>query len=91
MAEHRSAGRFLATCEEIAGGHRARLEIDNREKENSLGPRALRLQKALLREWEERLLGEAIRPGIDVLAAAYDSGEPKQMASARLSLLQERR
>lgn len=44
-------------------------------------PRAIRLQKALIGEWEERRLGEAIERGIDAFAEAYTTPEPaKRMA-----------
>lgn len=43
------------------------------------GPRAIRLQKALLREWERLPLDRAIERGIDVFGAAYDTDEPQIM------------
>ncbi len=43
------------------------------------GPRALRAQKALLREWERLPLGEAIERGIDAFVEAYRSDEPKAL------------
>jgi enoyl-CoA hydratase/carnithine racemase len=39
-------------------------------------PGAIRLQKALIRSWEDLPLRAAIRAGIDAFAAAYDTGEP---------------
>jgi len=41
------------------------------------GPRAIRLQKSLLREWERLPLDQAIERGIDVFAAAYETDEPR--------------
>jgi len=41
------------------------------------GPRAVRLQKRLLREWERLRLDQAIERGIDVFAEAYETDEPK--------------
>jgi enoyl-CoA hydratase/carnithine racemase len=41
------------------------------------GPRAIRLQKRLLREWERLPLDEAIERGIDVFADAYETDEPR--------------
>jgi enoyl-CoA hydratase len=41
------------------------------------GPRAIRLQKDLLREWERLPLDQAIERGIDVFAAAYETDEPR--------------
>ena len=43
------------------------------------GPRAIRLQKALLREWEALSLDEAIERGIDSFAEAYRSDEPRRL------------
>lgn len=43
------------------------------------GPRAIRLQKALLREWERLSLDEAIERGIESFAEAYQSDEPRVM------------
>ncbi len=41
-------------------------------------PRAVRLQKALIRRWEKLPLAEAIAAGIDCFASAFDTDEPKQ-------------
>ncbi|MCL4745952.1 MAG: enoyl-CoA hydratase/isomerase family protein [Burkholderiaceae bacterium] len=43
------------------------------------GPQAIRLQKALIRRWEELPLADAIAAGIDVFARAYQSDEPASM------------
>ncbi len=43
------------------------------------GPRAIRLQKGLLREWERLPLDEAIERGIESFAKAYRSDEPRVM------------
>ena len=40
-------------------------------------PRAIRLQKQLIRKWETLPLGQAIDAGIDSFAAAYKTDEPK--------------
>ncbi len=48
------------------------------------GPEALRIQKALIREWERRPLDEAIEAGIDAFAEAYESDEPRRMMRAFL-------
>ncbi len=48
------------------------------------GPEALRIQKALIREWENRPLDEAIEAGIDAFAEAYESDEPARMMQAFL-------
>jgi enoyl-CoA hydratase/carnithine racemase len=44
------------------------------------GPRAIRLQKILLRQWERLPLEEAIEAGIEIFAEAYDSDEPRERA-----------
>jgi enoyl-CoA hydratase len=49
------------------------------------GPRAVRLQKALISEWENLPLRDAIRRGIDSFAASWDSDEPRQMMQAFLA------
>lgn len=40
-------------------------------------PRAVRLQKKLIRQWEELPLAEAIAAGIDAFAQAYETDEPR--------------
>lgn len=42
------------------------------------GPRAIRLQKELIRDWERLPIDQAIERGIDSFAAAYDTEEPRQ-------------
>ena len=42
------------------------------------GPAAIRLQKALLRDWEELPLRDAVERGIDSLAQAFASTEPRE-------------
>jgi len=48
------------------------------------GPTAIRLQKALLRDWEELSLREAVARGIDCLPKAFASGEPRERMRAFL-------
>ena len=48
------------------------------------GPRALALQKKLLREWQELPLDEAIAKSIDAFAEAYESDEPGRLMRAFL-------
>ena len=43
------------------------------------GPRAIRLQKALIREWERQPIDKAIERGIASFAAAYETDEPRTM------------
>ena len=46
------------------------------------GPRAIRLQKALIRDWEELTVSEGINRGIEAFADAYKTAEPtERMAS----------
>jgi enoyl-CoA hydratase/carnithine racemase len=40
-------------------------------------PAAVRLQKSLIRSWEDLPLRAAIAAGIDAFAAAYDTDEPQ--------------
>jgi len=42
------------------------------------GPRAIRLQKALIRRWEDLPLVEAVLAGIDAFAAAWETDEPNR-------------
>jgi enoyl-CoA hydratase len=43
------------------------------------GPRAVRLQKALITEWEDLPLRQAVQRGIDSFAVAWESAEPQQL------------
>ena len=43
------------------------------------GPRAIRLQKALVRRWEDLTLSQAVAAGIDTFAHAYATDEPREM------------
>lgn len=55
------------------------------------GPRAIRLQKALIREWENLPADAAITNSIDCFARAFDTDEPNRMAGAALAALRARR
>jgi enoyl-CoA hydratase len=46
------------------------------------GPRAIRIQKALINEWDGLPLAEAVERGIDAFAAAFASDEPRRMLGA---------
>lgn len=48
----------------------------------SAGPNAIRLQKALIREWETLPLDVAIARGIDRFAQAWETDEPSRMIAA---------
>ena len=43
------------------------------------GPRAVRLQKALLRDWERMSVSEAIQQGIRACVEARKTDEPRRM------------
>jgi enoyl-CoA hydratase/carnithine racemase len=45
----------------------------------SAGPEAIRAQKALIRQWEDRPITEAIAAGITAFAASWKTDEPKRM------------
>ena len=49
------------------------------------GRNALRLQKALIRQWENLPMEEAIAAGVNAFAAAWDSDEPRRMIGEFLS------
>lgn len=48
----------------------------------SAGPEAIRLQKALIREWETLPLDAAIARGIDRFTQAWETDEPSRMIAA---------
>ena len=49
------------------------------------GPAAIRLQKKLIRQWEDLTVNAAIEAGIDVFAEAYSTHEPRRMMQAFLN------
>ena len=51
----------------------------------SAGPSAIRLQKALIREWESLPIDAAIARGIDRFAEAWESDEPARMLNGFLA------
>jgi enoyl-CoA hydratase len=55
------------------------------------GPRAIRLQKSLILDWEELPTAAAIERGIDCFVSAFDTDEPARMAGAMLAELRSRR
>ncbi len=55
------------------------------------GPRAVRLQKALILEWEELPTAAAIARGIDCFVSAFDTDEPARLAGAMVAKLRSRR
>jgi enoyl-CoA hydratase len=55
------------------------------------GPHAIRIQKALIREWEDLPASAAVERGVSAFVSAYDSDEPARMAGAALARLRARR
>jgi len=56
------------------------------------GPRATRIQKALVLDWEEApTMREAVRRGIDRFVEAFDTDEPQRMAAERLAAMRARK
>lgn len=55
------------------------------------GPRALALQKALMRDWEELGAEAAVRRGIGCFEDTFASDEPRRMMAAFLEQMQKRR
>jgi enoyl-CoA hydratase len=55
------------------------------------GPRAVRLQKELIRQWEDLPLRDAIRAGIPALSAAWETDEPVRMMRDVLAARARRR
>jgi enoyl-CoA hydratase len=49
------------------------------------GPRAIRLQKALIRDWEDLPLSQAIARGITRFGEAFQTDEPKRMMAGFLA------
>jgi enoyl-CoA hydratase/carnithine racemase len=57
----------------------------------SSGPRAIRLQKELIREWEAMPLSDAIQAGIRMMGRAYETDEPHRMVAAARARLRDRK
>jgi enoyl-CoA hydratase/carnithine racemase len=55
------------------------------------GPKAIRLQKELLREWEAMPVGDAIEAGIRCMVRAYQTGEPGKMVGEAIRRLKARK
>jgi enoyl-CoA hydratase/carnithine racemase len=49
------------------------------------GPRAIRLQKALVAKWEQLDLRSAVEAGVDSIASAYATDEPRRMIEPLLA------
>jgi enoyl-CoA hydratase/carnithine racemase len=46
------------------------------------GPKAIRIQKELIRKWEDLTVSDAIRAGIDAFASSWESDEPHRLMQA---------
>ena len=57
----------------------------------SAGPRAIRLQKELIREWEAMPVSDAIQAGIRMMGRAYETEEPHCMVGAARARLRDRK
>src|SRR6185312_9008216 len=56
------------------------------------GPHAIRIQKALVLDWEDApSTGAAVQRGIDRFVEAYETDEPHRMAAARLAAMRARK
>jgi len=55
------------------------------------GPRAIRLQKELIREWEALPVSDAIQAGIRMMGRAYETDEPHRMVAAARDRLRNRK
>jgi enoyl-CoA hydratase/carnithine racemase len=55
------------------------------------GPRAISLQKELVRSWESMPLSDAIAEGIRCMGKAYESDEPRRMVEEGLAALRARK
>jgi enoyl-CoA hydratase len=55
------------------------------------GPRAIRLQKELIREWEAMPVNDAIEAGIRCMVRAYQTDEPARMVGQALQRLKARK
>ena len=55
------------------------------------GPKAIRLQKELLREWEAMPVSDAIEAGIRCISRAYQSEEPVRMVGEAIARLKARK
>jgi enoyl-CoA hydratase len=55
------------------------------------GPRAIRLQKELIREWEALPVNDAIQAGIRMMGRAYETDEPHRMVGEARARLRARK
>lgn len=55
------------------------------------GPRAIRLQKALMREWEAMPVNDAIQAGVRSIARSYETDEPTRLIGETIARLKARK
>lgn len=55
------------------------------------GPRAIRLQKELIREWEAMPVSDAIQAGVRSIARAYETDEPASLVQMAIERLRQRK
>jgi enoyl-CoA hydratase/carnithine racemase len=55
------------------------------------GPRAIRLQKELIREWEAMPVNDAIQAGVRSIVRAYETDEPRRRVAEAIMRLQARK
>ncbi len=55
------------------------------------GPQAVRLQKKLIRDWENMTLDQAVRAGIESFRQAYATDEPTRMMGAFVNRAQQKK
>jgi enoyl-CoA hydratase/carnithine racemase len=46
------------------------------------GPQAIRIQKKLIRKWEDLRISDAIQAGVDAFASSFESDEPRRLMQA---------
>lgn len=55
------------------------------------GPRAIRLQKELIRDWEAMPVNDAIQAGVRSIARAYETDEPRRLIAKTIERLKSRK
>ena len=55
------------------------------------GPQAVRLQKKLIRDWENMTLDQAVRAGIESFKQAYATDEPARMMASFVNRVRQRK
>ena len=55
------------------------------------GPQAVRLQKKLIRDWENMTLDQAVRAGIESFKQAYATDEPTRMMAAFVNRMRQKK